>query len=576
MENTIRRVVMNTKKEKLHLSAEQQNWVDETFRRMSVEDKIGQIFCISMPVNDTEKLREVIRRYRPGGFMFRPDLMQAIREGSRVLQETTEIPLLLAANLECGGNGLYHEGTFFGRNLEIAATDDEIYAYRQGYICGAEAGAVGVNWAFAPVVDIDYNWRNPITNVRTYGNDPDRVIRMGKAYMYGIRKACASMSVCIKHFPGDGIDERDQHLLPSVNSLTAEEWRRTYGRVYRQLIDEGAETLMVGHILQPALEKSMQPDLADREILPASLSRNLVSGVIRGKMGFDGLIVTDSTNMVGYTALKSRKEAIALSLMAGVDMILFCKDMEEDFAGVRESLRQGKITEERLDEAVLRQLTLKAAKGLNKTRHTDVQLSAGTKEMFAGWAYECAQKAVTLVKDTQALLPISPNRTKRIRLTVLGEADQKGAFGDSGRVTEGMKQELEKRGFEVSVYDYSTLENNEIVDNGTADMKAKFDLSIIVANVSTGSNYTSRRIDWIPFLAADCPWYVKDIPTMFISFCNPHHMIDVPFISTFINAYSANSQCIRTTVEKMTGEGGFEGINPSDVWCGNVWCAKEY
>ena len=143
-------------------------------------------------------------------------------------------------------------------------------------------------------------------------------------------------------------------------------------------------------------------------------------------------------------------------------------------------------------------------------------------------------------------------------------------------MTEGMKQELEKRGFEVSVYDYSTLENNEIVDNGTADMKAKFDLSIIVANVSTGSNYTSRRIDWIPFLAADCPWYVKDIPTMFISFCNPHHMIDVPFISTFINAYSANSQCIRTTVEKMTGEGGFEGINPSDVWCGNVWCAKEY
>ena len=126
---------MNTKKEKLHLSAEQQNWVDETFRRMSVEDKIGQIFCISMPVNDTEKLREVIRRYRPGGFMFRPDLMQAIREGSRVLQETTEIPLLLAANLECGGNGLYHEGTFFGRNLEIAATDDEIYAYRQGFPC---------------------------------------------------------------------------------------------------------------------------------------------------------------------------------------------------------------------------------------------------------------------------------------------------------------------------------------------------------------------------------------------------------------------------------------------------------
>ena len=122
MENTIRRVVMNTKKEKLHLSAEQQNWVDETFRRMSVEDKIGQIFCISMPVNDTEKLREVIRRYRPGGFMFRPDLMQAIREGSRVLQETTEIPLLLAANLECGGNGEFEE-VFMSKGALIDAEE---------------------------------------------------------------------------------------------------------------------------------------------------------------------------------------------------------------------------------------------------------------------------------------------------------------------------------------------------------------------------------------------------------------------------------------------------------------------
>ena len=117
------------------------------------------------------------------------------------------------------------------------------------------------------------------------------------------------------------------------------------------------------------------------------------------------------------------------------------------------------------------------------------------------------------------------------------------------------------------------MERGEIFTSGVADMKEKFDLSIVVGNVSTGSNYTTRRLDWIPLMAANEPWYIKDIPTMFVSFCNPYHMIDVPFISTFVNCYSANIAAVSAFVERIMGRAQFEGTSPIDPWCG-AWGAK--
>lgn len=137
-----------------------------------------------------------------------------------------------------------------------------------------------------------------------------------------------------------------------------------------------------------------------------------------------------------------------------------------------------------------------------------------------------------------------------------------------------MMEALEKECFEVSLYDYATLERGEIFTAGVEDMRAKFDLSIVAANVSTGSNYTTRRIDWITLMAANEPWYTREIPTLFISFCNPYHMIDVSFISTFINCYSSNSYCVEAAVEKLVGKNEFQGKSPVDPWCGNVWGAK--
>lgn len=379
--------------------------------------------------------------------------------------------------------------------------------------------------------------------------------------------------MAVKHFPGDGVDERDHHLMPTVNSLSAEEWFDSYGRVYKTLIDKGAQTVMAGHIMQPALERLVDPSVKDEDMLPGSQSKALLTGILREKLGFNGLITTDATPMVGFSALRSRADAIRCAVMAGADMLVFCKSMDEDYAAVRDGLFTGSVTMERLNEAVARQLALKASLGLHHgSPPKEENLFWLGCDEHLDWARECADKAITLVKDNQKLLPISPEKTPKIRLTVLGE-QVTGGFGESDSISVSLKQALERAGFEVALYDYATMERGEIFTSGVKEMKAKFDLSIVAANVATGSNYTSRRLDWIPLMAANEPWYGKDIPTLFISFCNPYHMVDVPFLSTFINCYSSSRFCVDAAVEKLTGKSDFTGKSPVDPWCG-TWGAK--
>ncbi len=567
------------KEKPFYLNDEDIEWVEQTLASMALEEKIAQMFCVTDMITDPEALKAFVRKYPVGSFMYRSGDAAEVQNAQRAMQEASKIPLLLACNLESGGNGIAATGTFFGRQLEAAAARDPKHAYRLGMVCAKEGGATGCNWSFAPIVDIDYNWRNPITNVRTWGSDPGTVIRLSEAYMDGVKDSGETMAVTIKHFPGDGVDERDQHLLSSVNSLSAEDWENTYGRVYQTLIDKGAQTVMVGHILQPEMTRKMCPGIRDEEIFPASTNKYLITDLLREKMGFNGLVATDATPMVGFSGFLTRREAVAKSIMAGADMIMFCKNIDEDFAGVKEDIENGTISIIRVNEAIRRQLALKASLGLHKSKEggtivpgADALSVIGCAEHIA-WAKECADEAITLVKDNQNLLPLSPNRTKRVRLTVLGEG-QGGSFGDGGSITMPLKEALEKEGFEVALYDYATMERGEIFTAGAADMKAKFDLSIVAANVATGSNNTTRRLDWITLMAANEPWYTREIPTMFLSFCNPYHMIDVPFISTFVNCYSSNQFCVGAAVEKLMGRSEFKGVSPVDPWCGDVWGAK--
>jgi beta-N-acetylhexosaminidase len=555
------------------LSDDQISWVENTVSEMTVEEKIGQIFCLIAGNPEDHALTEFVQKYQPGGMMFRPMPAKAIRQAHGVLQNESKIPLLLAANLEAGGNGICSDGTYYGRPMGVAATADEKEAYQLGFVSGREAQAVGCNWAFSPIVDIDMNFKNPITNVRTFGSDVDQVIDFSRQQMKGLHEN--GIATAVKHFPGDGVDERDQHLVSTVNSLSVPEWDESYGKVYQAMIEEGALSVMIGHILQPAYSKALNPALADKDILPASLSTELVNGLLRDRLGFNGVAVTDATPMIGYNAAMSRKKAIPTTINAGCDMILFNKNIDEDYQAMRDAVSSGDVSMERLDEAVTRILAMKASMGLVDKQQANSLIPAPEALEIVGCqehldlARKSADKAITLVKDTQNLLPISPEKTPRVRVYML-EDRLSGGFKDGGASEGSFIEKLGEAGFTVETFNYEQLNFHEIFEEGVDDLKAKVDLVIYVANYDTASNQTTRRIDWIRMMAADAPWFVQDVPTLFVSLANPYHLFDAPMIKTYINGYSANDTVNEILVEKLIGKSEFQGKSPVDPFCG-VW-----
>lgn len=569
--------MINLKIKPFNLSENDIIWVRATLNNMTLEEKVGQLFCPVGTTDNEEELKEFLKELRPGGMMYRPELSKTIRRTHEILQENSKVPLLLGANLEAGGNGIAIDGTYFGKQMQVAATDDIENAYRLGVICGKEGSAVGCNWAFGPIIDIDMNFRNPITNVRTYGSDSDRVLKMARAFKKGTDES--NMLVAIKHFPGDGVDERDQHLLTSVNSLSVEKWNETYGKVYKGMIEDGAQTVMVGHIMFPAFEKEINKDIKDEDIMPATLSKVLLNDLLRDKLGFNGLIVSDATPMLGFTCAEKREIAIPKTIASGCDMFLFNKDIKEDFNFMLKGIENGILRLERVDEAVTRILATKASLGLHKQKEEEKNLVPNEEKLkvlkckeHEAWAKECADKSITLVKDTQNLLPITPEKYKRIRLYILGEQND-GGFKDGSSATYKVKEKLENEGFEVDIYDDRNLDFREIFESGVSELKSKYDLALYVANVETASNQTTVRLDWIHLMAANGPWFVKEIPTVFISLANPYHLLDVPMIKTFINAYSASEYIVDAVIEKITGKSEFKGKSPIDPFC-NVWGAK--
>ena len=562
------------------LKDEDIRWVNETLASMTTEEKAGQIFCPMGFSDDTGLLRHLLLDIGVGAMMYRPGPAEGIQSTHRTIQQMARIPLLLAANTESGGNGLAFEGTSFGQPMAVAATGDAENAYRMGFTACAEGAALGLNWSFAPIVDINYEFHNPITNVRTFGSDPDRVIACAGAYMRGAREN--GVAVSVKHFPGDGVDERDQHILTSVNTLSREAWEESYGRVYAALIEQGAETVMVGHIALPAYAAEGE------RYLPASLSRSLMTGLLREKLGFNGLITTDATPMVGFTAAMPRSRAIPTAVAAGADMILFNKDLDEDYRFLLEGIRNGIVTEERLDEAVKRILATKAALHLHEKQRAGTlvpgpeALSVVGCDRHRTWAKQVAEKAVTLVKDTQGLLPLSPEKTRRVYLNVI----QRDMDPDSP-VVKAWRELFEEEGFQVTVRDrritvtvqdmgdipHMSEEKRRLMHEmyrSVEEAGKAYDLYVYVVNMENASNNTTLRLNWnVTFgLGDDAPWFVSEVPALMISTAYPYHLFDAPMIKTYVNAYAGTPDFRRAVMDKLMGRSRFEGVSPVDPFCG--------
>lgn len=546
------------------LDDEKIRWVEETYDNMTLDEKIGQLFCPIIFTKDKAELENFVGKYHIGGMLYREGPGQEIRQAHKILQDASKIPLLTASNLEYGGNGSAVEGTYYGRQMLIAATGDTDSAYRLGKVSCKEGAAVGVNWAFAPVVDIDRNYHNPIMNVRTFGDDVQRVIDMGTAYIKAAKEE--GVATAVKHFPGDGIDERDQHLLTSVNSLSVSEWDESYGRIYEAMIEAGTLSIMAGHIALPSYEGFYEGEEVNK-VIPATLSPNLLKKLLRDKLGFNGLITTDATPMVGFCCACDRETAVPMTIESGCDVFLFNRNIDEDYEYMHKGYEKGILSDARLEEAVKRILATKASLGLDtkKEKGTLVPDEDALKVLNCkehdSWAGECADKGVTLVKDTQNLLPISPVKHKRILLQILGE------YESNDRVQSFFVDKLTKEGFDVTVY---VKEGFEVMDDSVAKLKDRYDLVMYVANIETASNHTVARINWHTMfgLGTNMPWMVYEMPVMFISVGNPYHLLDAPMVKTFINGYCNSEYVMSAVIDKIMGRSPFKGVSPIDPFCG--------
>jgi beta-N-acetylhexosaminidase len=543
-------------------------WVEATLASMTMEDKIGQLFCLAVGSPDEVELTNFLKT-RPGGAMCRPMEAASTVKAVGFLQKNSRIPMLIAANLEKGGTGAAHEGTTIGSELQVAATNDPAIAGRLGTVCGREGGAVGINWSFSPIIDIDRNFRNPITNTRTFGADPKRVLQMGIQYVEALQ--AEGLAASIKHFPGDGMDERDQHLVSSINSTTCEEWDATYGAAYKACIEAGALTVMVGHILHPAYSRKLNPNLADEDILPATLSYELCTGLLRQQLGFNGLIVSDASTMAGMMISMPRGKAVPQVIAAGCDMFLFTRCLEEDVEFMRQGIKSGIVTAARLEEALKRILGLKAALGLHKKNadrlapKLDEALKVLGNPEHVAWARDCADKAITLVKEEKGVLPLSPSRYRKVLFYPI-ESEQGIAYSVRAGVVDEFERRLVQEGFEVEQF-VPKPGFEGMMDRFTA-IAGKYDLIVYLANISTKSNQTTVRIEWQQPMGANVPAYMTSVPTIFISVENPYHLLDAPRVRTYINTYCSTDVVLDALVDKLMGRSAFKGINPVDPFCG--------
>ncbi|KUM35187.1 gluconokinase, GntK/IdnK-type [Arthrobacter sp. EpRS71] len=554
-------------------------WVEATIGSMTLEEKIGQLFINHNNDYSPAYLDGVLENFHVGGMRYRPGPSSAVQEHIRYAQSKTRIPLLIASNPEMGGAGSCDDGTFVSTHLQAGSHPDQNIARQMGQVAGVETAALGCNWAFAPIVDIHYNWRNTVISTRAFGNTPDVVVERAKEYFDGISE---SPTVCaMKHFPGDGIDERDQHVVTSYNTLGYDQWNKSYGHVYREMIGHGVQSIMVGHIGAPEVSRHFRPGLADSEVLPATLAPELLQDLLRGELGFNGLVLTDASLMVGLTQAMKRRDLVPATIAAGCDMFLFFRNPEEDFGYMLDGYKSGVITEGRLQDALRRILGLKASLGLHLASRESLVPAAEALAVIGSEAHreiaaEVADKTVTLVKDTAGNLPISAQTHPRIRLYgISGGADFTRA--DPLAYLDTVREELEAAGFEVSVF--KTAEQREaageagmnfmrvLSEEATGDYAERYDAAFVFANVKGFAQEASLRIKWSSPMAPEIPWYATEVPTVFVSLNQPNHLIDVPMIRTVIHAHAATREAIRATIQKIQGMSEFQGTFNQNVFC---------
>ena len=544
-------------------------WANEQLRKMSLEEKIGQL--ISVGVNATflnqdsdayRTLKHQIEDNKVGGIiLFRGPVYESVILVNR-MQELARYPLLISADLEAGAGMRFDDTVNFPWNMAVAATGNPDYARRQGEITAREARALGVQQIFAPVVDVNNNAANPVINVRSYGEDPADVARFAAAFTEGAQDAGAIATA--KHFPGHGDTAVDSHRgLPEIN-VSRERLNTVEFVPFKAAVDAGIGAVMVGHIALPQIDatavkplpenlktKPIDTDqngeiIEEKAAMPATMSP-VIGNILRNDLKFQGMIVTDALSMSGLTIYFTQEEAAVRALEAGADMLLKPADVDASVRGVLQAVKSGRITEQRVEESARRILAAKYDLGLVKDRITPIDTidrTVGSRDVMA-LATEIAEHAITLVRDEDKLVPLKPGA--RVFNLAVTNGD------DRAWIANPFVARLNRAGVKVETVvldERSTME--EVQKAVTRGKAADLVIASLYGRVRSGQSSSvgipqagARALSWL---------MSEEKPIVGISFGNPYLLDSFRGLRTYVVTYGDMPALQQAAARALLGE----------------------
>jgi beta-N-acetylhexosaminidase len=540
-----------------HLDNEAIAWVHATREALSPRDKLAQLFVL-LARGEPEQVSETIRNFKPGGItrVYSSDLETEF--GLVQALSASTVPLLISADLE-GSRMSLPFGSGVPNPLGLAAVDDVEATTAISTIMAQEARAVGLNWSFTPVVDINAAWRSAIVGTRSFGSDVERIERHALAQIAAFQ--ANGVAATVKHWPGEGYDDRDQHLVTTVNPLTMTEWEQSFGRLYRRAIEAGVMSVMSAHIAFPAFVRALDPEAGGEAFRPASLSRVLNQDLLRRELGFNGLIVSDATPMAGMNDWGPRDQVLPEVIIAGCDVILFSDDPNGDLMRLVKAVADGRLSQERVDEAVTRVLALKAALGLHKAERSALDLAAARRLMESDtnglMVKGVTSRVPTLVKDVRNILPLAPSKHRRVLVF-------------SG----GVVLPFAPDPLPLSIPERLTMEGFEVTQHqpGMSVSPREFDLVLYLFAEETLLTRSRIFLDWRKLTGSvfgAMARYWHDLPTLMISFGWPYYLYDAPRVPAYVNAYGSNEAMQAAVVEAIMGRQAFSGTSPVDPFVGS-------
>ena len=521
------------------LTNEQKTWIDATLEKMSLEQCIGHLLCPEDRGYSPEEWRALASEIPLGCAFFKMSDLEKDEASIEAVQEAGDIPVLIAADME---NGVGTNGNAdFPHNMAFGAADNEDLAWSMGRALARSARSLGVHWSFSPVVDLNLNFQNPVTCTRAVSDDPERVIRIAGAKIAGMQHDNL-LAATAKHFPGDGMDDRDQHLCTSVNPLPMDVWHSTYGAVWRKLIDAGVMTIMSGHISLPHYEDLAEdPDTA----MPATLNHRLQVDLLRRELGFDGVLVSDAAPMIGITSRCPSNELAVQNILAGSDVFLFSHP-REDFARLLEAVREGRLSETRVRESARRVLALKARLGLHKGVKA-APLTAAEHKEFADTSQQVADRSIAIARN-DGHLPVRLPEGARV---VCVDIQYENRAQDLTVVVD----ELRRRGFDVK----------HLVRPTHRELRAEAaEADMVFVNFAVAMHQrmgTIRMTDEL-IMAFWRSFWVDYPNAVFTSFGSPYVLHELPHLPNLVLAYSGAAPSQRAAVRVWLGEKEATGTIP--------------